>query len=94
MANSTDKNTTTIQIGVNDFNQLQKAKIFSKLPLSIIDYFHQEEVAIEGTSTILKHANKNEWFLVDKTRPFWQFFYLSVGKRSKNDFSVILSTAV
>jgi len=92
MANSSEKQQAdnVIQISVSDFNQLHGAKLFSKVPLSIVDYFHNKEISIDGNSKVLKHLSSTEWFIIDKKKPFWQFFYLKVGKRARNNFPLTI----
>lgn len=92
MANSSEKQQADnlIQISVSDFNQLHGAKLFSKVPLSIVDYFHKKEISIDGNAKVLKHLSSTEWFIIDKKTPFWQFFYLKVGKRARNNFPLTI----
>ncbi len=79
-----------IEIGVNDFNKLHDAKLFSKLPSVIIDYFHNQNIVIAGNATVLKHFSKKEWLLINKSTPFWQFYYLKTGTRFKNTFPLLI----
>lgn len=79
-----------IEIGVNDFNKLHDAKLFSKLPNIIIDYFHNQDIVIAGNATVLKHFSKKEWLLINKSTPFWQFYYLKTGTRFKNTFPLLI----
>lgn len=81
----------TITIGVNDFNQLHGAKQFSKVPLVLVDYFHDNDFSIDGKAQVLKHHKKTEWYIIDKTVPFWTFFHLKVGKRTRNKFPLLIS---
>jgi len=93
MAKATEKQAVgdTITINVNDFNQLHGAKHFSKVPLSIVDYFHDNDISIDGKAQVLKHHKKTEWYIIDKTAPFWTFFHLKVGKRSRNNFPLLIN---
>jgi len=79
-----------IEIGVNDFNKLHDAKLFSKLPNIIIDYFHSQDIVIDGNATILKHFSKKEWLLIHKGTPFWKFYYFKTGTRFKNTFPLLI----
>ena len=79
-----------IEIGVNDFNKLHDAKLFSKLPSVIIDYFHDNNIVIDGNATVLKHFSKKEWLLINKSQPFWQFYYFKTGTRFKNTFPLLI----
>ena len=92
MANSSENQQADniIQISVNDFNKLHGAKLFSKVPLSIVDYFHKKDISIDGSAKVLKHLTSTEWFIIDKKTPFWQFFYLKVGKRARNNFPLTI----
>jgi len=92
MANSSEKQQAdnTIQISVNDFNKLHGAKLFSKVPLSIVDYFHSKGISIDGNSKVLKHLSTTEWYIIDKKTPFWQFFHLKIGKRARNNFPLTI----
>ncbi len=79
-----------IEIGVNDFNKLHDAKLFSKLPNIIIDYFHNQDIVIAGSATVLKHFSKKEWLIINENTPFWQFYYLKTGTRFKNTFPLLI----
>jgi len=79
-----------IEIGVNDFNKLHDAKLFSKLPNVVINYFHNQDIVIDGNATVLKHFSKKEWLLINKSTPFWQFYYLKTGTRFKNTFPLLI----
>lgn len=93
MANSIEKEnrSDSITINVNEFNQLHEARQFSKIPLAIIDYFHDQDIAINGKAIVLMHHKKTEWYIIDKTVPFWIFFHLKVGKRSRNNFPLLIT---
>jgi len=87
MSNTIEKQAgDTLTINVSDFNQLAVANQFSKVPLTIVDYFHDLDISIDGKATVLKHHKKTEWYIIEKTAPFWTFFHLKVGKRSRNKF--------
>ena len=79
-----------IEIGVNDFNKLHDAKLFSKLPNIIIDHFHSQDIVIDGNATVLKHFSKKEWLLINESAPFWKFYYLKTGTRFKNTFPLLI----
>ena len=87
MSNTIEKQAgDTITINVSDFNQLAVAHQFSKVPLTIVDHFHDHDISIDGKAIVLKHHKKTEWYIIEKTLPFWTFFHLKVGKRSRNKF--------
>ncbi len=87
MSNTKEKQAgDTLTINVSDFNQLTLATQFSKVPLTIVDYFHDLDISIDGKAQVLKHHKKTEWYIIEKTTPFWTFFHLKVGKRSRNKF--------
>jgi len=91
MANSSENQAdNVIKISVSDFNQLHGAKLFSKVPLSIVDYFHNKKISIDGNAKVLKHLSSTQWFIIDKKKPFWQFFHLTVGKRARNNFPLTI----
>ena len=75
MSNTIEKQAgDTITINVSDFNQLAVAHQFSKVPLTIVDHFHDHDISIDGKAIVLKHHKKTEWYIIEKTLPFWTFF--------------------